>query len=205
MGLRVVRHPLVAHLLHGLRDARTPPDEFRRLARRLTTALVFEATTGLRQVADQVDTPLGTAETLRIAQPLVAVPILRAGLGMLDPVIDLFPDVRVGYLGLARDEATAIAHQYYSKLPDVKGALVLCLDPMLATGGSSSRCVSEIKHGLPDRVVMVSVVAAPEGVARLEADHPDVEIVTAALDSHLDERCYIFPGVGDFGDRLNGT
>ncbi|HTQ10552.1 MAG TPA: uracil phosphoribosyltransferase, partial [Fimbriimonadaceae bacterium] len=133
------------------------------------------------------------------------VPVLRAGLGMLEPAVQLFPDVAVGYIGLERHEATAIAHSYYSKLPNLEGKYTLCLDPMLATGGSASQAISLIKLHKPARAVMVSIVAAPDGIARLEESHPDVLIVTAAKDRCLNDRKYIVPGLGDFGDRLYGT
>ncbi|HVL38660.1 MAG TPA: uracil phosphoribosyltransferase, partial [Fimbriimonadaceae bacterium] len=140
-----------------------------------------------------------------LGQPLAVVPVLRAGLGMLEPITDLFPDVSVGYIGLERHHDTAIAHSYYSKLPVLSGKYTLCVDPMLATGGSASQAISLIKTHGPDRVVMVSVVSAPEGVRRLERDHPEVEIFTAALDRQLNEQKYILPGLGDYGDRLYGT
>ena len=140
-----------------------------------------------------------------MAQPLAAVPILRAGLGMLDSVVELFPEVRVGYLGLERDEATFQPSEYYAKLPRLDDASTLVLDPMLATGGSASAALDSVKKGGATQVRMVSVVAAPEGIAALEQAHPDVDIVTAAIDRELNENAYILPGLGDFGDRLFGT
>jgi uracil phosphoribosyltransferase len=189
----------------GLRDANTPPERFRTLAKRLTTLLVLQATAGLRTRTEQVTTPLMETEAKLLDQPLAAVPILRAGLGMLEPVVELFPEVSVGYVGLERHEETAVARSYYSKLPEVKGRYCLCLDPMLATGGSASQAVSLIRAAGAETVVMVCVVAAPEGVARFEAAHPGTLIVTGALDQGLDARKYILPGLGDFGDRLYGT
>jgi len=138
-------------------------------------------------------------------QGLVVVPVLRAGLGMLDPALAMFADVSVGYIGLERSHDTAIAHSYYCKLPAIGDRFTLCLDPMLATGGSASQALALIKGAGAKTIVMVSVVSAPEGVARLQSDHPDVEIVTAALDRELNELKYILPGLGDFGDRLFGT
>jgi uracil phosphoribosyltransferase len=205
MSVRIVAHPLAGHLLAELRDRQTAPDAFRRVARRLATLLVLEATASLRTQAGTVETPLASAPAARLDQPLAVVPILRAGLGLLEPIVEMFPDVRVGAIGLARDEATSIAHGYYEKLPDLRGSLTLCLDPMLATGGSACDAINRIKAQGPARVVMVAVVAAPEGVARLTEAHPDVEVVTAAVDAHLNERNYIVPGLGDFGDRLFGT
>jgi uracil phosphoribosyltransferase len=204
-SLRVVDHPLAGHLLAGLRDASTPPEQFRHLARRLATVLVLEATRDLPVREHVVTTPLRDAGARLLAQPIVAVPILRAGLGLLDAVTELFPDVRVGYAGLERDDETLQPTSYYLKVPPLDGASVLLLDPMLATGGSAAFATSLLtEHGAAD-VRLVCVVAAPEGVARLAADHPGVRIVTAALDDCLNDRGFILPGLGDFGDRLFGT
>jgi uracil phosphoribosyltransferase len=205
MPLQVLDHPLAGHLMAGLRDKETPPERFRALAKRLTTLLVLQATAGLRTRTERVVTPVAETEAKVLDQPLAAVPILRAGLGMLEPVVELFPDVAVGYVGLERHEETAIARSYYSKLPDVRGKYTLCLDPMLATGGSAAQAVSLIRAAGAETVVMVCVVAAPEGVAKFEAAHPGVLIVSAVLDESLNERKYIVPGLGDFGDRLYGT
>jgi len=205
MPLQVLDHPLAGHLMAGLRDKETPPERFRALAKRLTTLLVLQATAGLRTRTERVVTPVAETEAKVLDQPLAAVPILRAGLGMLEPVVELFPDVAVGYVGLERHEETAIARSYYSKLPDVHGKYTLCLDPMLATGGSAAQAVSLIRAAGAETVVMVCVVAAPEGVAKFEAAHPGVLIVSAVLDESLNERKYIVPGLGDFGDRLYGT
>ncbi|RYG26837.1 uracil phosphoribosyltransferase [bacterium] len=205
MPLQVLDHPLAGHIMAGLRDADTPPERFRTLAKRLTTLLVLQATAGLRTRVERVKTPLMETEAKVLDQSLAAVPILRAGLGMLEPVVELFPEVAVGYVGLERHEETAIARSYYSKLPEVRGRYCLCLDPMLATGGSASQAVSLIRAAGAETVVMVCVVAAPEGVAKFEASHPGVLIVTAALDEGLNDRKYILPGLGDFGDRLYGT
>lgn len=203
--VRVLDHPLAVHLLTGLRDRSTEPDRFRQLSRILTSLLILEATKGIQTRSEEVETPIEKTEGRVLAQTLAVVPILRAGLGMLEPAVQLFPDVAVGYIGLERHEDTAVAHSYYSKLPNLKGKYTLCLDPMLATGGSAAQAISLIKTHEPAKVVMVSVVAAPEGVARLEATHGDVDIVTAAYDRCLNERKYIVPGLGDFGDRLYGT
>jgi uracil phosphoribosyltransferase len=205
MALHVLQHPLGGHLLAGLRDVSTEPERFRRLTRSLTSLLVLEATRGIRTSEEAVRTPLEETVGLVLAQGLAAVPILRAGLAMMEPVVDLFPDVAVGYIGLERHEDTAVAHSYYSKLPNLAGKFTLCLDPMLATGGSASQAISLIRTHEPAQVVMVAVVAAPEGVERLERAHPGLDIFTAALDRGLDERKYILPGLGDFGDRLYGT
>jgi uracil phosphoribosyltransferase len=201
----VVDHPLAAHLLTELRDATTEPERFRHVSRRLATVIVLEATRRLGTRAVPVRTPLTTTEGVRLDRPVVAVPILRAGLGLLETVTDLLPDVRVGYAGLERDESTLQPTSYYLKVPPLRDTSVLLLDPMLATGGSAAFAAGLLKeHGATD-IQLVCVVAAPEGVKRLAADHPDVHVVTAALDDGLNEVGYIVPGLGDFGDRLFGT
>jgi uracil phosphoribosyltransferase len=205
MPLHVVDHPLAKHLVRGLRDAATPPESFRRMADTLSTILILEATREVRTVADEVETPLETARAERLDQGLAVVPVLRAGLSMLDPALRLFPNVAVGYIGLERSHDTAVAHSYYCKLPQLKGLFTLCCDPMLATGGSAAQAVSLLKSHGATSVVMVSVVAAPEGVAVFEAAHPQVQVFVAALDRGLDDRKYILPGLGDYGDRLYGT
>ena len=203
--LTVVDHPLAAHLLTSLRDQTTPPTVFRSLTRRLTLALILEATRGFTTRAETVKTPLEETEGTRLGSQIVAVPILRAGLGMLEAVTDTFPDVAVGYIGLERDESTLQPSSYYEKLPPLAGKDVLLLDPMLATGGSAVRAATSILSLEPASLRMVSVVAAPEGVRALEQTHPEVPIFTAALDRELNDSGYILPGLGDFGDRLYGT
>jgi uracil phosphoribosyltransferase len=205
VALTVVDHPLASTMLTALRDASTPPPLFRLLAKRLALALVLEATRTVPTEARRVTTPLAEADGSRIAAPLVAVPILRAGLGMLEAVTELFPEVAVGYIGLERDHATFQPSAYYSKLPPIEGAWVLLLDPMLATGGSASAACTSLFAANPARVTLLSVVAAPEGVDRLAAEHPDLDVVTAAVDERLNDAAYIVPGLGDFGDRLYGT
>ena len=203
--LTVVSHPLAGHLLAELRDTGTEPERFRHVAKRLSTVLVLEATRGLATRESEVTTPLRKATAQLLDRPVVAVPILRAGLGLLEAVTELLPDVRVGYAGLERDEETLQPTSYYLKVPELHDASVLLLDPMLATGGSAAFAASLLKeHGATD-LQMVCVVAAPEGVRRLADEHPDVRVVTAALDAHLNDVGYIVPGLGDFGDRLFGT
>lgn len=201
----MVDHPLAAHLLTELRDATTEPERFRHVSRRLATVIVLEATRRLGTRSHQVRTPLTTTEGTRLDRPVVAVPILRAGLGLLETVTDLLPDVRVGYAGLERDEETLQPTSYYLKVPELRDTSVLLLDPMLATGGSAAFAAGLLKeHGATD-IQLVCVVAAPEGVKRLTSEHPDVRVVTAALDDGLNDVGYIVPGLGDFGDRLFGT
>ncbi len=201
----VVDHPLAGHLLATLRDYRTTPEQFRASARSLATVLALAATADLGTRAGQVQTPLANAPAMLIDQPLVAVPILRAGLGMLEPFTDLFPLVRVGYVGLERDEATLQPTSYYLKVPSLEGASVLLLDPMLATGGSAAYAARLLAERGATDVRLVCVVAAPAGLARLAEEQPDVRVITAAVDEKLDHRGYIVPGLGDFGDRLFGT
>lgn len=205
MPLHVVDHPLAQHLLTGLRDKTTEPESFRRLSWNLTSMLVLEATRGISSVANPVETPIKTTTGRVLSEGLAVVPVLRAGLGMLEPVVQLFPDVAVGYIGLERNENTAVARSYYSKLPDLSHRYTLCVDPMLATGGSAAQAVSLIKAHGAKKVVMVCVVAAPEGAAKLESAHPGIDIFTASLDQGLNEKFYIVPGLGDYGDRLYGT
>jgi uracil phosphoribosyltransferase len=205
MPLTVVDHPLAADLLTRLRDERTGPAEFRSLTRRLGAILVVEATRDLPVVSAEVRTPLEPITGSALAVDLVAIPVLRAGLGLLDAVTDLYPDTMVGYLGMERDEVTHEPRDYYAKLPPLGGRHALLLDPMLATGGSGSAAAAYVKGARPRGLTFVCVVAAPEGVARMEADHPDVPIVTGALDRQLNANAYIVPGLGDFGDRLYGT
>jgi uracil phosphoribosyltransferase len=205
VGITVVNHPLANHLLLALRDKGTEPAAFRALTRRLTSVLMIEATRDLPTRADRVMTPIDEAMGRRLARPLVAVPILRAGLGMLDTVVELFPEVRVGYLGLERDEATFEPSEYYSKLPPMHNADTFVLDPMLATGGSSVAALDSVKEAGAADIRMVCIVSAPEGIDMVEKAHPDVDVFTAAIDRELNEQAYIMPGLGDFGDRLYGT
>jgi uracil phosphoribosyltransferase len=177
---------------------------FRTLAKRLALVLTVEAIRDLPTTRVDVATPLEPAEG-RVLGDLVAVPILRAGLGMLEAVTELFPEVAVGYIGLERDEASLQPQSYYRKLPPVEGRHVLVLDPMLATGGSGSAATAAVKQGSPAAIRFVCVVSAPEGIERMQTDHPDVPIYTAAVDRQLNEHGYILPGLGDFGDRLFGT
>jgi uracil phosphoribosyltransferase len=206
MPLTVLDHPLAHDLLGKLRQRDTGPAEFRSLTRRLGWLLVIEATRDLMTERVTIDTPLEETKAVRIAEPLVAIPVLRAGLGLLDAATDLYPDTVVGYLGLERDERTLEPRDYYAKLPPMEGRRALILDPMLATGGSGTAAIAHVKaHASPTSISFVCVVAAPEGVARLEADHPEVPIVAGALDRRLNDVGFILPGLGDFGDRLHGT
>jgi uracil phosphoribosyltransferase len=203
--LRVSSHPLVADSLAGLRDRATEPEEFRTLARKVITLLLYEATADLPTRRATVQTPLRESAATVVENEVVAIPVLRAGLGLLAPVLELLPRVSVGYIGLERDEQTAVARIYYKKLPELTGKVPLLLDPMLATGGSAAQAIDLIKEAGGRDIRMVCVVAAPEGVKVLEERHPEVQIFTAALDEGLNDRAFIVPGLGDFGDRLFGT
>ncbi len=205
MRIEVVSHPLVKHILTQLRDERTEPARFRALARQITFILAIEATRDLPTRPHPVKTPLEVTEGHSLANPIVAVPILRAGLGMLEALTELFPDLRVGYIGLERDEKTAIAHAYYCKLPPIGNSRVLLLDPMLATGGSAGQAIEVLMNAGAQDIVHICVVAAPQGVQYLNERFPHVRIVAASLDRDLNEQKFILPGLGDFGDRLYGT
>jgi uracil phosphoribosyltransferase len=204
--VHLVDHPLVHDALVSLRDKHTTPEHFRRAATRISVLLAAEATRDLPAIDTTVDTPLGPAPGRRVGPDVVVVPVLRAGLGMLDAVLELIPTARVGHIGLQRDEMTAVASQYYSKLPaNLAKSYVLMIDPMLATGGSAVSALDLLRSAGARAVRIVCIVAAPEGIALVEQHHPDVHIYTPVVDRGLNEHKYIVPGLGDFGDRLYGT
>ncbi|HET7294307.1 MAG TPA: uracil phosphoribosyltransferase [Vicinamibacteria bacterium] len=206
MPLAVVRHAVIDEALARLRDRTTEPEEFRRVAKRVALILASEATRGLSTREGEVETPLETTRVMRLATRVVAVPILRAGVGMLEPFLEVVPEAEVGYFGLQRDEHTAVARRYYEKIPkDLATAEVFLLDPMLATGGSAVMAIEGLRGMGAKAVHLLSIVAAPEGVAHVEAACPGTMIWAAALDRELNERKFILPGLGDFGDRLYGT
>jgi uracil phosphoribosyltransferase len=206
MPAHILQHPLAAHIITHLRDKTTKPATFRTLTYQLSLLLAIEATRKLETAEKRVETPLETVTGRVLAhQPIVVVPILRAGLGMVQPFLDTFPDVSVGYIGLERDHETAVARSYYCKLPPLAGRHVFLVDPMLATGGSAMKAIDVAKTKGATDLALVTVVSSPEGVAEVERQHPDVKIYTAALDRTLNARKYILPGLGDFGDRLYGT
>lgn len=189
-----------------LRDARTQPTEFRRAANRISVLLAAEALREVPSTPSTVETPITSARGRRVTSDVVVVPVLRAGLGMLDAVLELVPAARVGHIGLQRDEATAIASKYYSKLPpNLTDSYVLMIDPMLATGGSATAAIDLIKRAGARAIRMICIVAAPAGVALVERQHPDVDVYTPVVDNELNAQKYIVPGLGDFGDRLYGT
>jgi uracil phosphoribosyltransferase len=204
--VHLVQHPLVQDALVTLRSASTDAPLFRQVARRISLLLAAEATRDLPTAATRVETPLGPAPGQRVAGGVVVVPVLRAGLGMLDAVLELLPSAHVGHIGLQRDEMTAVASQYYSKLPaDLAASSVLMIDPMLATGGSAVAALDLLRAGGAREVRIVCIVAAPEGLALVERHHPDVHVFTPVIDQGLNARKFIVPGLGDFGDRLYGT
>ena len=205
--LTEVTHPLVQHKLSYLRDKETPTVHFRKLVNELTLLLTYEATKDFPTEPVPIDTPLETMEAQRISGKKVAVcPILRAGVGMLDGVLALISGARVGFIGMYRDEETLEPVEYYIKLPtDVADRDVILLDPMLATGNSTAAAVAKVKEYGASSISLIALIAAPEGIEHIRRDHPDVRIVVASIDSHLNERGFIVPGLGDAGDRLYGT
>jgi uracil phosphoribosyltransferase len=202
-----VTHPLVLHKLSYLRDRRTPTVHFRKLVNEVTLLLTYEATKDFPTEPVRIETPLEPMDAPRISGKKVAVcPVLRAGIGMLDGVLSLVSSARVGFIGMYRDEETLEPVQYYVKLPeDLSERDALVLDPMLATGNSSVAAIAAVKDAGARSVTLVCLVAAPPGIERVHAEHPDVHIVCAAIDRGLDERGFIVPGLGDAGDRLYGT
>jgi len=197
--------PIAGLQLAALRDANTTPEHFRHHARRLGSILALRAVRDLPRTEGTVETPLATAPTVGPGRQIVAVPVLRAGLGLLGGLHDVLPTALVGMIGLERDHETHQARRYYFKIPPLDGSWVLVLEPMLATGGSASDAVAALDAEGAELVTVLSVVATRAGVDRILADNPRVRIVTAAIDPELDDDAYIVPGLGDFGDRLFGT
>jgi uracil phosphoribosyltransferase len=204
--VHLIEHPLVQDALATLRDTATGAEEFRLTARRISVLLAAEALRDLPTSNVTVHTPLEAAAARRVTADVVVVPVLRAGLGMLDAVLELIPWARVGHLGLQRDEITAAASRYYSKLPqNLSASYVLMIDPMLATGGSAVAALDLLRAAGATNIRVVCIVSAPEGIAVVEREYPHVDIFTPAVDRELNAHKYILPGLGDFGDRLYGT
>ncbi len=203
----ILDHPLIQHKLSIMRDKNTGTKEFRELLDEISMLMVYEVTRDMKTMEVEVETPLTVMKTRMLSGiPIGVVPILRAGLGMVDGIMRLIPNAKIGHIGLYRDPDTLLPVEYYCKLPaDSEQRLLVVLDPMLATGGSASAAISFIKHRGCNNIKLVSLIAAPEGIARVEQDHPDVDIYVAALDDRLNEHGYILPGLGDAGDRLFGT
>jgi uracil phosphoribosyltransferase len=205
-GVFEVQHPLIACHLTRLRDKDTPSPEFRQLVNRLATLLAYEATKDLKVEAVQVETPLVTTEGRQLSQRIGLIPILRAGLGMIDPVLELIPSAEVWHLGLYRDEETAKPIRYYSKLPPGRPVdVALILDPMLATGGSAVDALTTLRDWGVRQVKILSVIASEEGVKRVECEFPDAQIYVCQIDPDLNDRKFIVPGLGDAGDRIFNT
>lgn len=205
-NVRVIDHPLVNLHLTRMRDVNTQSAEFRALVRRVATILATAATDDLELRETSVRTPLATAPGFELAERIAIVPILRAGLGMVDPLLDLIPDAEVWHLGLFRDEETAQPVEYYKKVPDTNPPdVALVVDPMLATGGSASMALDVLRRWGVPRTRLVVLIAAPEGIAAVSEKFPDTEIITAQVDEFLNDRKFIVPGLGDAGDRLFNT
>lgn len=204
--VHLITHPFVHDALATLRDATTPPDIFRRVAKRMALLITADVLKDVRTVEGTVQTPLGAAFARRVDAQVTLVPVLRAGLGMIDGVLDLLPAARVGHIGLQRDEATAMAERYYVKLPPhIEDDVVLITDPMLATGGSALAAIEIVRAAGARDIRFVCMVAAPEGIAAIERRFPEVPIYTPVVDRELNAQKFIVPGLGDFGDRLFGT
>ncbi|EFC94078.1 uracil phosphoribosyltransferase [Methanobrevibacter smithii DSM 2374] len=203
----VLNHPLITHKLGILRDIHTGTKEFRELIVEISTLLCYEATKDAELEKTIIETPLEKMETGKLNEDNYAiVPILRAGMGMLDGIINVIPNAKVGHIGLYRDEETFQPIEYYFKMPEnVSQREVLIIDPMLATGGSASATISRLKEEGVKKIKLLCVVAAPEGINLIEKDHPDVQIYCATVDRTLNENAYILPGLGDAGDRVYGT
>ncbi|MEM1434944.1 MAG: uracil phosphoribosyltransferase [Pseudomonadota bacterium] len=205
--LKIVDHPLVQHKLTILRDHETSTSTFRQLLREISQFLAYEITQDLPLTTRTITTPLCDMEAPTVAGPKLAlISILRAGNGLLDGLLELVPSARVGFIGLYRDEATLEPVEYYCKLPErLDKRLAIIVDPMLATGNSAAAAIDKLKAAGAEDIRVLCLLAAPEGVARLQSAHPDVPVVTAAVDERLDENGYIVPGLGDAGDRMYGT
>ena len=205
--LHIIDHPLVQHKLTGMRDKNTGSKDFRELLEEITILMGYELTRDLPLEDKEIETPVARMTAKVIAgKKLAIVPILRAGLGMVDGLLNLIPVARVGHIGLYRDPETHEPVEYYCKLPaDIEERTIIVCDPMLATGGSASDAIAKLKARGCSNIRLLCLVAAPEGVRKMQQDHPDVDIFCASLDDHLNEHAYIIPGLGDAGDRLFGT
>lgn len=205
-NVQLIDHPLVKHSLTILRDKNTDTETFRRHTAIVSQIIIMEASKGIKLTKKEIETPLTKVQGYEISRSMVFVPVLRAGISMLVPARDFLPWTPVGFIGLERDEETAVAREYYQKFPkDIENKLVLILDPMLASGGSVSDTITRLKEKGAKRVAIACIVSAPEGIKRINKEHPDVYIFTSAIDDHLNDKKYIVPGLGDFGDRYFGT
>ena len=206
MPVHVIDHPVAHDALALLRDKTTSTSHFRRLAHRISLILAAEASRTLPTATVTIETPLETTTGQELKADVVVVPVLRAGLGMVEAVLEILPHARVGHIGLQRDEQTAVASQYYKKLPpDLSRSTALIIDPMLATGGSAVAAITMLQRAGAEDIRLICIVAAPEGIAEVERAHPGVHIFTPVIDRELNAHKFILPGLGDFGDRLYGT
>ena len=205
MELIEISHPLKDHYLTNLRDKNTDFDTFRDSASKLSYFLVVEATKHLTTLSKEIDTPLTKTKGVQIENNSVAISVLIAGLGLMDGVQQLIPNISFGYIGVQRNEETAQPENYYEKLPDLVDKNVFILEPMLATGGSLSFAIETVKKYNPKNIHALTVISAPEGINKIKENHPDITLVTASIDEKLDDNWYIVPGLGDMGDRLFGT
>jgi uracil phosphoribosyltransferase len=204
--LNLINHPLLTHKLSILRNKDTGIKEFRKTLQEIASLMAYEATRDLPLKEVTIETPLAKYDTCELAKEIVLIPVLRAGLGLLEGILTLLPDAKVGHMGMYRDHVTLEPCTYYSNFPgNLSKAIVIVLDPMLATGGSCSGTIRVLKSAGAENIRLVCIVGAPEGVARITADHPDVPVYLASLDEKLNEKGYIIPGLGDAGDRLFGT
>lgn len=205
-NVTIIRHPVVQERLTVARDKRTNVEQFRRLVGHIARLMAFELTRDYPTIPIKIETPMGPCEGCKLARELTLVPILRAGLGMAEGVHQLFPGARMGHIGIFRDDETLEPIVYYNKLPpNIAGTDVIVIDPMLATAGSLIKAIDVIKESGATNIKVLCLVAAPEGINKLNASHSDVQVFTAAVDERLNERGYIIPGLGDAGDRLYGT
>ena len=203
---KILQHPLVTHKLTQMRNKTTGTKDFRQNLDEIAGLMAYEITRDLPLKDVKITTPVSTCKTFELSKDVVLIPVLRAGLGMVDGITRLIPTAKVGHIGLYRDHNTLEPHEYYAKFPDnLDRAVVMVLDPMLATGGSASTAITAVKKKGAKAIKLVCIVGAPEGIERIEEDHPDVEICLAALDEKLNEKGYIVPGLGDAGDRIFGT
>jgi len=203
---KLIEHPVVQHKLAIIRDVETGHKRFRELATEITEFICYEALQNVRTREIEVQTPVGIAKCHKIDTDLVVIPILRAGVGMLEGILELIPTARVGFVGLYRDEETKLPVTYYERYPpQIKGGTCIIIDPMIATGGSTAAAIDQLKEHGADNIVVICIVTCPEGIQLVEEAHPDVPIYAAAIDTKLNDKKYIVPGLGDAGDRLFGT
>jgi uracil phosphoribosyltransferase len=205
MPIQIIDHPIARVLISQLRNKKTSSEAFRAASRKITQVLILEATRTLQTDSYFVETPIEEATGYKLSNRITFVPIIRAGISMVEPALDMIPGATVGYVGLERDEETAIARTYYKKLPRLSGQKTFIIDPMLATGGSTLQAIELCKKQNSEDITVISIISAPEGIAAVKACHPEINIYTAALDRELNEKKFILPGLGDFGDRLYNT